>query len=320
MNSCNDIPASGVQTIGIAGLGFLGRGIAACLLAHEFRVVGLTAGEPHTFERARKYISDAISELIERGGYRAGLASDWPNRFVEAGSFSEFANCDFVIESLPEDLAVKRSVFDQLEAIVSETIPIASNTSALPIGMLQENRRYPSRFLGMHWAEPAYVTRFLELIRGPHTSDEAMRHAAAIAMHAGKEPCFVNNDVPGFLVNRIAYAMYREAVHLLEIGAADADTIDRACRNAFGLWSSLCGPLRWIDITGGPAPYGRAMSGVLPHLCNSAELPETIKTMMDRDDRGLTNGRGFFSYGSGDAKTWEQRLHEQAWAVRLSSA
>ncbi len=320
MTFLSKVPAYGARTIGIVGLGFLGRGIAACLLAHEFRVVGCTTGERDTFERARTYISDAIAELIERAGYRAGLASDWQDRFVEAQSFSEFADCGFVIESVPEDLAVKQNVFDQLEAIVGETVPIASNTSALPIGQLQEKRRYPQRFLGMHWAEPAYVTRFLELIRGPYTSDEALQQAAGIAKRAGKEPCFVEKDVPGFIVNRIGYAMYREAVHLLELGVADAETIDRACRNAFGLWASLCGPLRWIDITGGPALYGQAMARVLPNLCNSPEVPETIRTMMERDDRGLTNGRGFFTYMPGDEILWEHRLHEQAWAVRLLSA
>jgi 3-hydroxybutyryl-CoA dehydrogenase len=309
-----------METIGVVGLGFLGRGIAAWLLAHDFRVIGFTTGERDTFERARSYIHNGITELIERAGYPAGLSSEWRNRFVEANSFEEFGGCHFLIESVPEDFDVKQNVFDKLEAVVGETVPIASNTSALPIGRLQETRLNPARFLGMHFAEPAYVTRFLELIRGPYTSDEALQMATDIAIRGGKEPCLVQKDVPGFIVNRIGYAMYREAVHLLELGVADAETIDRACRNAFGLWASLCGPLRWIDITGGPALYGKAMSGVLPTLCNSTELPETMKAMMHRGDRGLISGQGFFSYKAGDEKDWEHRLHEQAWAVRLSSA
>lgn len=308
------------NTIGIVGLGFLGRGIAACLLAHDFRVIAFTVGDRDTFARARQYINNAIHELIQRADYRPDLAAEWPDRFMEAKSFDEFAECDFVIESVTEDLAVKRNVFDLLEAVVRETVPIASNTSALPIGTLQENRRHPQRFLGMHFSEPAYVTRFLELIRGPHTSDQAMNLAAEIATRAAKEPCLIEKDVPGFIVNRIAYAMYREALHLLETGVADAETIDRGCRNSFGLWAALCGPLRWIDITGGPALYGKAMSGVLPSLANNPELPETLKTMMENDDRGLINGRGFFTYQPGDDKIWERRLHERAWAVRLSSA
>jgi 3-hydroxybutyryl-CoA dehydrogenase len=312
-------PADDTQTIGVVGLGFLGRGIAAWLLAHKFRVVGFTTGDRDTFQRARTYIGNAMAELIERAGYPPALAVDWPSYFVEASSFEEFAACHFIIESVPEDLHLKQSVFDQLEAIVGVNVPIASNTSALPIERLQENRRNATRFLGMHFAEPAYVTRFLELIRGPQTSDEALQMASSIAIQAGKEPCVVAKDVPGFIANRIAYAMYREAVHLLEQGVADAETIDRACRNSLGLWASLCGPLRWIDITGGPALYAKAMAGVLPTLCNSPELPETLQAMLDRGDRGLISGHGFFSYQSGDEKLWEHRLHQQAWAIRLSS-
>lgn len=307
------------NTIGIAGLGFLGRGIAACLLAHDFKVVGFTTGERDSFERARTYISGALAEMVERAAYPVRLMSDWPGRFVEVKSLDEFADCEFVIESVTEDMNIKQDVFDQLERVIGESVPIASNTSALPIGRLQENRRNPKRFLGMHFAEPAYVTRFLELIRGPHTSDEAMHIATDIAVRAGKEPCIVQKDVPGFIVNRIGYAMYREAVHLLESGVADAETIDRGCRNAFGLWASLCGPLRWIDITGGPALYAKTMAGVLPSLDNRAELPEILKDMMDRGDRGIINGRGFFNYEHGDEKAWEQRLHEQAWAIRAAS-
>ena len=307
------------NTIGVVGLGFLGRGIAACLLAHDFKVVAFTTGDRDTFERAGAYITNALAEMVERAGYPADLIDDWQNRFVEAASLDEFAACEFVIESVPEDMDLKQSVFDRLEEVVAENIPIASNTSALPIGRLQQNRRNPKRFLGMHFAEPAYVTRFLELIRGPQTSEEAMQAAQDIAVRAGKEPCIVQKDLPGFIVNRIGYAMYREAIHLLEEGVGDAETIDRSCRNAFGLWASLCGPLRWIDITGGPALYAKAMAGVLPSLDNNTELPETMKAMMDRDDRGLANGRGFFTYQQGDEKLWEQRLHEQAWAVRASS-
>ena len=130
----------------------------------------------------------------------------------------------------------------EIEAVVAADVPIASNTSALPITTLQEGRLHPERFLGMHWAEPAYATRFLELIRGQHTSDAAMTKANSLATALGKEPCVVAKDVPGFIVNRLGYAMYREAVNMLESGVADAATIDRAFRNACGIWASLCGP------------------------------------------------------------------------------
>jgi len=295
--------------IGIAGIGLLGRGIASCLLAHGFRVTVYDSAGAQTYAAARAYIEKAIAELIDRAGFAESLRQDWHARFEEAGSLREFAQCGFVIESVFEDFALKQQVYDALEASVGAEVPIASNASALPITRLQEPRRHPQRFLGMHWAEPAYVTRFLELIRGDGTSDEALNAASTIGHRCGKEPCVVRRDVPGFLVNRLGYAMYREAVHMLEAGIADVETIDRAFRNACGLWASLCGPFRWMDITGGPALYAKAMRGVLPTLSNANELPDTL-------EKKLADGSSFYTYEAADRERWQAILHRQAWAIR----
>jgi 3-hydroxybutyryl-CoA dehydrogenase len=300
--------------IGVAGLGLLGRGIAACLLARGFKVVGYTTGED-THDRARGYVSAAIRELVAHAGFPASLEREWPERFVEARSLADFAPCDFVIESVIEDAGIKQQVFDEIEDAVSPGVPIASNTSAIPITLLQSKRKHPERFLGMHWAEPAYATRFLELIRGEQTSAHTLSAALDLARRAGKEPTLVQRDVPGFIVNRLGYALYREAVYLLEAGVGDVATIDRAFRNACGLWATLCGPFRWIDITGGPALYAKAMQRVLPALCNNTELPQTLQKMLANQDRGVVNGRGFYSYVPGDAAHWEALLHEHAWEV-----
>src|SRR6478609_1748564 len=161
------------ESVGVVGLGFLGRGIAACFLAHGFRVVGYDTGKD-ALEQVKGYIATAIDELIEYASFPPSLKGEWKARFTGAEGLSQFAECHFVIESVFEDLAVKQAVFDQLEEVVHESTPIASNTSAIPIGVLQNARKVPSRFLGMHWSEPAYATRFLELIKGEGTSDEVL--------------------------------------------------------------------------------------------------------------------------------------------------
>ena len=302
------------EWIGVVGLGFLGRGIATCLLAHGFRVVAYTIGE-HEYQVARDYIAKGINELIDRASFPPSLRDEWPERFREAKGFADFAECGFVIESVFEDLAVKQGVFDELEAVLKESTPIGSNTSAIPISLLQKGRRFPTRCLGMHFAEPAYATRFLELIKGDQTSDAVLQIAEDLGRRNGKEPSLVQQDIPGFIANRLGYAMYREAIYLLESGIADAETIDRAFRNACGLWATLCGPFRWIDITGGPALYARAMRRVLPTLSTSGELPKTLQTMLAENRRGVIDGKGFYDYEPGDASRWENLLHEHAWEV-----
>jgi 3-hydroxybutyryl-CoA dehydrogenase len=299
------------DTIGIAGLGFLGRGIAACLLARGFRVIAFTP-DRHALPDVRRYIQNAADEMLAANFV---AAKTWEERFTPAESLRDFAPCRFVIESVVEDFAVKQQVFDEIEDVIGAEVPIASNTSALPISLLQSSRRRPERFLGMHWAEPAYATRFMELIRGEQTGDAAFQQAVTLAGLIGKDPAVVQKDIPGFIVNRLGYAMYREAINLLELGVADVESIDRAFSNAVGLWATLCGPFRWIDITGGPTLYANAMRGVLPTLSNAVELPETLQAMARNGDRGVLNGRGFYHYTPEDAALWEAHLHRRAWEV-----
>lgn len=303
------------QMVGVAGLGLLGRGIAACLVSHGFQVIAFTRRQT-THEEARRYITQAIGDLVERAGFAAELTAEWPNRYQAVTTLDAFAPCDFVIETVLEDPAVKQQVFDQLETLVRPEVPIASNTSSIPISQLQQGRRHPERFVGMHWAEPCHITRFMELIRGEQTSDEAFAAAAALGRSVGKEPSLVQKDIPAFIVNRLGYAMYREAVHLVEMGVADVATIDRSFRNALGLWATICGPFRWMDLTGGPALYARAMARVLPTCDNSPEIPRTLQAMIDSDAQGVANGHGFYPYTEEEIHRWEQLFREHAWTVR----
>jgi 3-hydroxybutyryl-CoA dehydrogenase len=221
-----------------------------------------------------------------------------------------------VIESVDEDLAVKQAVFDRIEDTVSASVVVASNTSALPISILQRGRRRPERFIGMHWAEPCHATQFLEIVQGEQTSDATLQLALSLGRHLGKDPSVLLKDVPGFIANRLGYAVHREALHLLEMGVADMETIDRSYRNAVGIWATLCGPFRWMDLNGGPALYARAEQNVVGDLSISQEISPTMRQLARQDARGIANGHGFYEYTEVEATEWRRRLHERVWAVR----
>jgi 3-hydroxybutyryl-CoA dehydrogenase len=303
-----------LQTVGIAGLGLLGRGIAGCLLAHGLRVIAYTPSQEE-FATARRIITEAIEELITRAGMPASLRDTWPERFIEVDSTAALVSADFVIESIVESAEAKQRLFDALEAVLPSTVTIASNTSAIPISSLQHGRLRPERFIGMHWAEPAHATRFLEIIRGNLTSDVTVRQALYLARLTGKEPCVVEHDLPGFIANRIGYAMYREACNLLALGIADAETIDLAFRNSVGLWAGVCGPFRWIDLTGGPALYARAMEPVMPTLCRETDLPAPLANLAASGCTGVNSGKGFYEYTEADTQRWKNAYRENVWAV-----
>lgn len=302
------------QKIGIAGLGLMGRGIAACLLSRGFRVVGFTIGEDSK-QAARQHIAGAIQQLVERAGYPSDLLSNWPSRVIMVDALAELAECDFVIESVLEDLQIKRDVYDQLEAVVGAHVPIASNTSGLPITLLQQGRRHPQRFIGMHWCEPCHITWFLEIIRGEQTDDATVEATMKLGVLAGKDPSLVRKDVEGFIINRLAYAVYREAFWLLENGVADVETIDRTFRNVMPIWCNIAGPFRWMDLTG-IAAYASVMERLWPKLSCSTQVPMKMRELVTNGTLGISTGRGFYEYTSQEADRWRRVLDENVWMIR----
>ena len=302
------------STVGVVGLGLLGRGIATCLLAHGFRVVACDT-DAEARSEARQHIERSVHDLIDRGGFEASLSHEWPARYQDGEDVSTLARCDFIIESIPEDLLAKRALFDRIEQTVGPSVPIASNTSGLPISLLQDGRAHPARFVGMHWAEPCHLTRFLEVVRGAQTDDATIDAAIALGTKLGKDPTLVRKDVDGFIVNRLGYAMFREAFWLLENGVADVASIDAAFRNAISVWANIAGPFRWMDLTGLPA-YAAVMERLFPQLSTSTEVPETMRKLVEGGALGIANGRGFYTYTPDDAAAWQAAVVENVWSVR----
>lgn len=300
--------------VGVAGLGLLGRGIVTSLLAHGFHVVAFDVN-PDALPAARKHIGEAIDDLTCRGALPAQIGAEWSERFLGAENIAAFGPCSFVIESIPEDAVAKQKLFADLESVVSISTPIASNTSGLPISMLQTGRKYPARFVGMHWAEPCHLTRFLEVVRGDQTNETTVEAALDLGRRCGKDPTLVRRDVDGFVVNRLGYAMFREAFWLLEQGVADVETIDRAFRNALSIWANIAGPFRWMDLTGIPA-YAAVMERLFPKLSRSTHVPEAIKRLVDSGAKGIANGHGFYQYTPEEAREWQSRWVENVWRVR----
>ena len=302
------------KPVGVVGLGLLGRGIATCLLAHGHRVIAYSRSES-TRTDAREHIAESLTEMAERAALQSPELSNWQDRYCDADSLDALADCRFVIESIVEDLDVKQHVFDELEQVVGPDVPIASNTSAMPISILQQWRVRPERFVGMHWGEPAHILRFLEIIRGEQTADAAFDATVELAYSLGKEPSLVQKDVRGFITNRLMYAMLREAFHLLETGVADVETIDRSFRNDWGWWSTIAGPFRFMDLTG-IAAYAAVMRDLLPELSNQTTVPVTIQNLVDAGADGVNNGRGFYEYTEAESRHWQQTWTQFTWDIR----
>jgi 3-hydroxybutyryl-CoA dehydrogenase len=170
-----------------------------------------------------------------------------------------------VVESIIEDIDTKKDYLRKVEEVVSPDALIGSNTSAIPVTLLQKDTVHPERILGIHWAEPAHITRFMEIICGDRTDPANAERALALARAWGKEPTYVRKDIRGFITNRVFYAMLREAFYLVENGYATPEDVDRSVRNDLGWWITLAGPFRFMDLTGIPA-YKAVMEDLFPEL------------------------------------------------------
>lgn len=303
-----------IEEVGIVGLGLMGRGIAACLLSHGLKVVAFNRTRERA-EKAREFLAEAMEEIVRRGVVPPSRVADWQDRFVVARSYECLADCPFVIESVKEDMALKRSLYREIEACVAENAVIASNTSSFPLTMLQSESLHPERFVVMHWSEPAWITRFMEIVRNEKTSEDAIDKTRQLGLLCGKQPSFLNFDIRGFVANRLMYAFIREACYLADIGVADVATIDRSFRNDVGWWATLAGPFRWMDLTGIEA-YGLVMEGLLPELSSQKELPEIMKRMMADKAQGTANQKGFYPYTKETASAWEEAWVELSYDIR----
>jgi 3-hydroxybutyryl-CoA dehydrogenase len=314
MPSKNGAVATARPVTGLVGLGLMGRGIASCLLAHGYEVIAYN----RTASRAQEslpHIGEALAEMVRRKLVTRERIRDWKKRFRLVQSLQDLAPAGFLVETVKEDLDLKRRIYDELEAAVSPRAIIASNTSSLPITLLQQGRKHPERFIGVHWGEPAQIMRYLEVIPGDHTSPRTLRLAKKLGESCGKEPTLLKQDIRGFLSNRMMYAMLREACYLVESGIADVETVDRSFRNDMGWWALLAGPFRWMDLTGIPA-YAAVMEGLLPQLSNQTDVPCMMREMVASGATGVGNTKGFYKYTKGSAHRWEKAWVEFTYEMR----
>lgn len=299
--------------VGVVGLGLMGCSIATCFAMSGHPVIAV-APLPADLEHAEKRVTD---HLVKAG--KEGMLNQEPKEYLKKVAITEdygrLADCQLVVECTLENLDIKKSVYQKIEAVISPRAILGSNTSAIPISILQQQTKHPARFFGLHWNEPSHTTRFLEIICGELSDLETGRYLYELAHHWEKEPTLVTKDIRGFITNRLMYAMYREAFNLVENGYATVEDVDRACRNNPGYWMTLAGVFRWMDLTG-VAAYHTVMKDLFPTLSNKTDVPRLIDDIVKDGGRGVANAKGFYDYTPEEAKLWEETYSEFSYEIR----
>ena len=300
-------------SIGLVGLGLMGCSITTCLLIAGHHVVAL-APIASDLDLAFARIQQHLDKSFKEGLVKKELSEVLKNLKITE-DYQALAPCKLVIECTIENLDIKRSVYGKIEAVIAEDALLTSNTSSIPISILQKELKHPNRFFGLHWAEPSHTTRFLEIICGEESDVKLGDYLYDLSHQWGKEPTLVRKDIRGFITNRLMYALYREAFYLVENGYATVEDVDRACRNNAGYWMTLVGVFRWMDLTGVPA-YHTVIKDLFPTLSCSKEMPKLIDDIVKAGGKGVSNGKGFYQYTEEEAKMWEETFKEFSYEIR----
>ncbi len=306
-----------LNEIGLVGLGLMGCSIISALLISGNKVVAIapiSSDMENAFTKISHYLQEAFDNKFSDYSPEENL-----KRLVISENYDELINCKLVLECVTENLEIKKQVFQKIESHISAKAILTTNTSAIPITVLKDCVKHPHRFMGMHWAEPAFTSRFLEIVCSEATDIKLAEYLYELASTWGKEPTLVRKDIRGFITNRIMYAMYREAFYLVENGYATIDDVDRSCRNDAGHWIPFCGLFRYMDITGLQAYY-HVMGDLFPTLNNQSHTPKLIEKIAKEGGNGISNGNGFYKYTPEEAEEWEKAYEEFSFDIsRITS-
>lgn len=281
-----------MSTVAIIGTGLLGRGIGS-VVAKAGHALVLHDSHPATLASARDH--------LEKAAVGSGVSL-----CAEADLEKAVATADIVIEAVIENLDLKQRLFERVGAINTRAL-LMSNSSVLPIGRIAARTASPERAVGTHWWNPPHLIPVVEVIRGPHTSEEVMRLTAEFLAALGKTPVRVEQDVPGFVGNRLQHALWREALALVSEEACRPEDVDRIVAATLGKSLAQRGPFAEMNRVG-LGRVAREFTSVLEAVNSDPQPAKLLRQKVATGQLGAKSGQGFLS--------WPVGVREQA-ALRL---
>lgn len=282
-----------IERLGIVGSGIMGSGIAEVAAKAGVAVV-LRSRKQETADAMLAGLGKSLAKQVAKGRLAEDEAVAVNGRVSATADLDALADCDLVVESIVEDLAVKKQLFAELDRIVKPGAILASNTSTLPVIEMAIETGRPERVCGVHFFNPAPMMSLVEIVRTLLSSDETIAEAHAFAAAAGKTSVEVKDEA-GFIVNALLFPYLNNAVRLLEHGTANRDDIDAAMK---GGCNFPMGPLALLDLVG----LDTSLS-ILDALYeefkdpNYAAVPR-LRRMVAAGLLGRKSGQGFYDYRS----------------------
>ena len=285
---------TGTQFV-VLGAGTMGAGIAQCLADHGRDGI-LTDVDADALARARRRIATSRTTLEDAGLQTSEASAEGDRRLATSTDLGQsVADADLVIEAVPEDIDLKCRIFSELDRLAPPRTALVSNTSGLSITRLGQATGRPEQVAGFHWWNPAELVPLVEVTSGESTAPELIEQLIDLATQLGKQPIHVRRDVPGFVGNRLQFAVFREALHLVEQGVVSPEDLDRAMTGGPGFRWGFLGPLQAADF-GGLDVFHSISSYLWQDLGDATVPPPALEDRLRENRLGTKTGGGFYEY------------------------
>ena len=282
-----------IRNIAVVGAGNMGHQIAmhAAISGFQVKCADVNA---EVLARAEAFVDSYLPGRVEKGRLSAEQAQQARDNIQFVSTLEEaVTDADYVIEAVLEVLDIKRAIFADLDRLAPAHAILATNSSAIVSSKIADVTARPDKVLNMHFFNPALVMKLVEVVQGPHVSDETAQISIALCEKMGKVPVHLKKEVEGFLLNRIFGAIGKEASWLLEMGVASVEDIDKACVHGAG---HPMGPFRLNDLTGLDLSFIMGMEAFRASG-NPADLPSpSLVEHYVKGEYGEKTGKGWYSY------------------------
>jgi 3-hydroxybutyryl-CoA dehydrogenase len=287
---------SGVDktTIGVVGTGLMGVGIATQSALHGHRTI-VHDVDPARLASVAPKAQAVLDELIDAGRIDAAAKRAALARIETHAQLDVMASAQFVIEAIPEVLELKHRLYAALTELLADDAILASNTSGFPPDQLVAPLRAKERFLIAHFWNPPHMIPLVEVVPGTATTPEVTQHTAALMSAIGMEPVVLAKAIPGFVGNRLQFAVLREALNIVRSGAATPDVVDRVMKASLGRRWGIVGPLEGADM-GGLDTFLDISSHLMPELAKDEDVLDLLRQQVDAGRVGVRSGAGFHEW------------------------
>jgi 3-hydroxybutyryl-CoA dehydrogenase len=295
------------ERVAVIGAGMMGVGIAQ-IFAGSGHEVSLQDAFPEALERAPSAMRANLTFLAENGLGSPDDVEPAARRVTMTTDLREAVEgADVVVECVFEDLALKQSVFQHLDAACPPETILCTNTSVMSITEIGTRAAHKERVVGTHFWNPPYLIPLVEVVRTAEVADDVVTRTMELLRGVGKRPIDCKRDVPGFVANRLQHALWREAISIVEHGIADAATVDESIRFGPGLRLPILAPMENADMVGLDLTLA-IHEYILPHLEASGEPSPLLREKVAAGDLGFKSGRGFQEWPPEKAEESRKRL------------